>query len=417
MTYILALCFLILTIYAFCRKKEYVLAVLLVGQPILKLMVRPFGGNIFFLIGYYAAGFFISRLRYLGCGKIQISSRKMIIVLTTFLIGIVLLVSSMYSPARANGISKTVSYFSTTFLIIFAFITELKSKDDLKKCYSALANTALAMAIITEVIIFLATGSFIARVSTSKAAELNFFGVSLAVSIWYGRRTGIGFLASLFALREKQSLANFIRSALLFLLTILSVSRGPILMLLVCFATFFLLTSKTTATGKRLLTFFLIVLIGFSLVSFINIDFSAFNRLGNNDQNVTSRMVMYREALTIFKKHPLGIGFGGFAAETSTIHEYPHNLFLEILAELGIIGALVFLYFVVASVYSYVKNKGICTVISEKEMNDFALLILLFALGNSMFSGDVGSNEYVGFSFALVRVIPLLSIKEYHEHV
>ncbi len=53
----------------------------------------------------------------------------------------------------------------------------------------------------------------------------------------------------------------------------------------------------------------------------------------------SGRTVLYLQALSVFSDHPfLGSGIGGFHAITG--EDYPHNFFLELLCEMGIIGTI-----------------------------------------------------------------------------
>ena len=62
MGYVMLVPYSMLTIYTFLRRRDYLLAVLLVGQPISKLMLKPFPSspsqNIFLVI-YFAIGFML----------------------------------------------------------------------------------------------------------------------------------------------------------------------------------------------------------------------------------------------------------------------------------------------------------------------------------------------------------------------
>ena len=100
----------------------------------------------------------------------------------------------------------------------------------------------------------------------------------------------------------------------------------------------------------------------------------------------------------------LVVGFGGFASYV-TVNSYPHNLFLELLCETGVVGAAVFILLLLRSLVVYRRNRALFIRQNRFDANLFSLLVLVFAVGNSMVSGNLASNEYVGFSFALIELI------------
>ncbi len=67
-----------------------------------------------------------------------------------------------------------------------------------------------------------------------------------------------------------------------------------------------------------------------------------------------SRFIVFRDTLVLIARFPLGVGLGGWesAVTTSMGFAYPHNIFLEVFSEagllLGVIGLVPFLVFLVA---------------------------------------------------------------------
>ena len=79
---------------------------------------------------------------------------------------------------------------------------------------------------------------------------------------------------------------------------------------------------------------------------------------------------------------------------------YPHNIVLELLVELGIIGLFLFSQPFIKSMRDSIKM----LYKSKKEDWAFAMFsfsVLLFAILNAQFSGDIVSNEYIWFGVFL----------------
>jgi O-antigen ligase len=109
----------------------------------------------------------------------------------------------------------------------------------------------------------------------------------------------------------------------------------------------------------------------------------------------TSRFILWSEALHAFSSsltHSLvGIGTGGYAAIATTGALYPHNIVLEVGAELGILGLLALAAFVISVVVRLLRLLR-----GGGETAGWAGLLLtlfVFALVNAQFSGDVPYNS------------------------
>lgn len=102
--------------------------------------------------------------------------------------------------------------------------------------------------------------------------------------------------------------------------------------------------------------------------------------------SVGIRLDMYNAALELFYSSFLfGVGLGDFSKYTSFDIMYPHNVFLELLAETGVIGLF---FFVIFYIIFLIKNKNVF----------FSILVFYF-LVVCFFSGDL---SYLRFSMFFV---------------
>ena len=72
-----------------------------------------------------------------------------------------------------------------------------------------------------------------------------------------------------------------------------------------------------------------------------------FNDSGTTDASVTGRMLLQEKAFEIFKEHPIfGVGIGNFSyyndLNSSVAGLYAHNNYLELLADVGIVGCTLY---------------------------------------------------------------------------
>lgn len=122
--------------------------------------------------------------------------------------------------------------------------------------------------------------------------------------------------------------------------------------------------------------------------------------LFSNDVGASAgmRIQMYEQAVEIWAAHPLGgAGIGGWPvlAGWGDQKMYPHNLFLEVLSEYGIIG------FILVSTFAFYAFRKM---FAGKPVNKSILKIIIFSIFantfvNAMLTGDLSDNRVL---FAMV---------------
>lgn len=117
------------------------------------------------------------------------------------------------------------------------------------------------------------------------------------------------------------------------------------------------------------------------------------------DNSITARIESYKTSVAMFIDKPLlGQGLGGFNSlyEGSQIGiniKYPHNIFLELLSETGVIGTILFSTALILSLINLYKINQISLLL-------FFLLLLIL----SFFSKDISTN--------IILIAPLFFPKE-----
>ena len=118
---------------------------------------------------------------------------------------------------------------------------------------------------------------------------------------------------------------------------------------------------------------------------------------GSFGASITIRLDMYRQALQIWSEHLfLGAGIGGWPvlAGNGDVKMYPHNMILEVLAELGLVGLSLLCLLVGTAFWRFWKNHDL-------RRAPWAMLIFLLFLNaflNAMVTGDLTDNRIV-FAF------------------
>lgn len=106
------------------------------------------------------------------------------------------------------------------------------------------------------------------------------------------------------------------------------------------------------------------------------------------------RSELWSQAFAAFSAHPLlGIGTGGFGALHPT-EPYPHNILLEMAAELGVVGALILLGVLLSAAVALARAWRAS---SGRDSLDAAVIIALFvaAIVNALFSGAISDNKEI----------------------
>ena len=225
-----------------------------------------------------------------------------------------------------------------------------------------------------------------------------------------GRGAAAGFVIAMFLMLVPVSAAvRFFATVALPLVAIAllaSGSRGPILALVLGISVMLILMPGGAERRKRLTLLFgsgiVTIFLASRLVPTESIQRSLSFFLGTGTgRDSNERVYTWGEAWQLFTEHPLfGSGVGGFAIR-EPILAYPHNILLEALAELGIVGfALVssFLALAIAcGVSVWRASAGI-------EREDAALVLALFSMAftNSMLSDPLESAENLWLMIGLI---------------
>lgn len=120
--------------------------------------------------------------------------------------------------------------------------------------------------------------------------------------------------------------------------------------------------------------------------------------LGEGDTSTAARQDAWQAGLTQVAKDPMGIGWGKFA-ELGLRHNYPHNLFIEVAVEAGVIVAAAFIIFVLVTFV-----RGIRVSRDVVSMAIFGLFI--FSLVNAMVSADINGTRLLWVTLFAIWVIP-----------
>jgi len=312
------------------------------------------------------------------------------------LIGVMLFMGILYSPLPSQGLVKAGRYLSMNLYIFFATMLFIGDLNKLKNLLKVIAFSGFVLATISAI--------YIGFVGIETISRFTLPGQN---PIWFSRTLGMSLLATLFLLElSKKRVERFIYLSFIPIMLFLiytAASRGPALALLITlFFYFFFLQRKRFGFFKKAL-FVLLILVSLRLSAVIAPE-GIWNRMVNLfsgfDLTTFYRLRAFEAAKNLFLENPLkGVGTGGFGH--FNVLSYPHNIFLELASEFGVLGVLVVIILFVYAAYlgiKLLKNQNASALELNLSKTFFALFI--FSLVNSQFSGAIYGNYELWFAMA-----------------
>jgi O-antigen ligase len=269
--------------------------------------------------------------------------------------------SYLYSPSSVYGPQKFLGFLG----VLFSFFVGLALP-------AAARNLFLSVIPSFGIVIALA---FILIMTSNLQALLtfDFSGVGLVA----GEILGIGVIISIFM--PDQSILKKLSMLLSVVLMVFLGARGP-LVFLILIGSFIALMSigknfSSLAFIRKETIYFIIfaissiialfmILAGGPLFEFLESGFSRFLLLFQSDKgdSINSRMQMISDAILYIDQAPIlghGMGSYGLVVYGEDFRAYPHNGFLEIWFEGGILCLLLFIAFILMSVFTAIKRKNV----------------------------------------------------------
>lgn len=353
--------------------------------------------------------FFINLFLYKP--KIVIDS----IVTFIFIFGFYTVLSAIYvSPVQFSSNAKVLGFSLSLFLVFIPYLMNYRI-DDFKK----IVNIYIYILFIVAILMFV---EFL--ISNDSALLSNRLQIGDINPIWTGRIFGEVIILLLLFFKKGKLFKYFL--ILILLIGMISTgSKGPLFSLIISlfviyiFPTFIKKRYVKKGFIKRYFIMVFLILIGFIFVRYIVLNIFDINTLldrflisnSEEDYGANSRIVLFSVAWEFFKDAPLfGNGFGSFSLLYTGFQsaDYPHNIFLEALSELGIIGFILLLIPIIITIIKYLKYRR--PNVNNVILNLFMTLFLYYLL-NSLVSGELGfyNNKLFLFMGLLNYYIILLS--------
>jgi len=355
-------------------------------------------------------------------GNWKIPSEPTSIVYLFLIFGLLLGISYMYTPSPDYGFRKILRFNTFAVTMFISPLLIIKSPADSKRLlsYFYFLLVIIIGIMLLQFVYFVIWGDF-----AIVLAYWNRISIPGANPIQVSRYLAIGaamMIALLIRNKPSQSL-HFVAILFVILLSIiLSGSRGPLISIIIGSIVYAILYERKHSSrifGYGILAIgtiiTLLLLLPESLTQrFFDISQGTVIMTQQGVQRISTIATRYEfwsmsvqawfSSITSFF---IGLGAGGFSSLFiwRDWHWYPHNLFFEIIAELGLIGLIIGVLFVIKS-YQII-NKGI----QRGSFTDHSALwvagtVVMFIA--AQFSGDINDNRilwmFIGISIASTHV-------------
>ena len=226
-----------------------------------------------------------------------------------------------------------------------------------------------------------------------------------------GYTCGMGGLIILtYALFESKSVSKkflmMILFSLLLYIMLVAGGRGPLLMMVVAalipviFAFRFSIT-KLIKVKRYIFPFLGIIVLAIVLIGYLFIEkhvaMTTIYRVlvlfePGMGRSGGARMSMWLSSVSLWVDNPLfGSGIGGYPIIMGygDFRSYPHNIFLEIMVELGLVGLFLFVMLLFVSF----RSLGTLRAVRNDPIRLIILMLFTFTTGRALISGDLHSNR------------------------
>ena len=327
-------------------------------------------------------------------------------------IGIMLALSLMWTPVPVYGTAKVLKFFTLTMLAAFAPFFLFEDRKDLR----TLLWATVLLAGIAAVLSLLQPGD-------PNSGRLEFGGNEN--TIFTSRLLCAGALVLLVA--PALSVPRSLRFAapilgIGYLVVAAGVgSRGPIVALglaLACVA-----AASAVKSAKQLISVLVIVAAGIALFPLIHLPETSRQRLEQTvnhpvqtlDEDGRSRL--YKKAIEITGEHPVrGFGAGGFFLYSYVLmnqeERYPHNIFLELAAETGLLPPFLLAGAILYVLFTLGRRAWSAETDSDRRLMFVLGGLFLTNLFAVQFSGDVNDNRVFWTMFGVAWLLAAYGIPD-----
>lgn len=322
-------------------------------------------------------------------------------------LGVLLLARLAASPASAYGNAKTQLFLAQNLVLLVAGIMVGRNRRHVDVFFALTLGVALASALVLLHTLLSGQAQEVLPGRFALSPEQN--------PIFLGRKSADGLIIAIYlttaaVVLHRRMFALACLPALAAAL-LAAGSRGPVVGVLAGAVVLLMLLVRSSASRRRIPLVVLAAVLAAGAIATVvpgeatERSLSVLSEAGSGVSS-NGRTQLWSDAFEEFAEHPLlGLGTGGFA-DVAPEH-YPHNVLLEVAAELGVAG-LVLLFGVMAATLSRVGRAWRRAADDLRPAFAVVLALIGAALVNSLLSGDITVNNnlwlYAGIGVGMASV-------------
>lgn len=430
-----------LLVYAVEQAPEWIVAILLVGQFILHWISSMGGGEISRdsplsgpLLPMYVLGGALIGMRIMLVRRKRFRPpwplAAQALMLCAVLLGVMIAAGLLYSPAPLSARIKIMSYCAFNLAPSAVVVLLIDSEERLVRLVKAIIIIGLLMAVFTQLghdTMEGGAGAGLYNIGAGKHG-IDIGGARFTGGTWFARRLDLVMISLLVLVALSTSrISLFAMLALMpyvVYLLFLSGARGAMAGGAIAFMLVLTLLTAIARSGRALrmamaALLLLAIAMGISsvrqeaLAQDIVQRYTSLERPFATDEAGADRLQFWRSAWDTFESHPLfGIGAGGWGMvwNKEDYRDFPHNIFLEILCEEGLVGGVLFSLFFFGTmrlVWKVMRHP--LSTPRGKTLAIWAVGILTFAGLDAQLSGDIQTNDYIWIAAAIICVLARLA--------
>lgn len=304
-----------------------------------------------------------------------------------------MILSLTYTSSYAYALDKT---FRVAMMTIGAFVLPailVDTKDRFRRLL-------IAIALLGSVMTFISVAFNTRTVFGSNYLALGFIGgiTALILTFYFLPTANKGFISLLLLINTLGIVTSAARGAVLFtpvtLIATILISSQSIRQKLNSLAILCVTASLAVA-----------LLYAYTPATFETL-LMRLSKIENETGEESGRGSHMTEAVELIKENSfIGVGIGGYGLAVSGTdgRNYPHNIFLEVGAELGLVGLLLFVFFLISLIIYFIKHRG-----KFHYIDNVVVATAIFAFLNALKSNNLEDNRIVFMFLGFLAIVPYL---------
>jgi len=324
----------------------------------------------------------------------------------------------IWSPAQARGWDKGVRFATLTLLAFVAPMFLLDTWLRLERFFWTLFLVGMVFTVRAMTSLYLAGG--LQRLVNVLGADYLILGHVCGLTAGLGAYFLVGYKTKWWL--RLLLLVGVIASVLVMSL---GAARGPMVAWLLAFISPMFLGRRRSRQSLLVLGILLIGVVLFAgswalgwlpyeVTARFELLFAAFFRGDLLALELVPRLHIWRVGLDMFLQHPiLGAGAGAYQTSVRGLEiVYPHNVFLEAGAELGIVGLMLVLFLIVIPLVRWRRCSEMHLSSRHKSIFDLVLWVYSFFFVEVIKSGDFNSNRTFWMSVGIMLSVCAITRRE-----